>query len=330
MKIIIIGSKNFDSLEFHLSESLNYLGHTAEIIDYHRFIPALKKYEYWIYRFSESYAMKVSINISRDVIEKKPDLVIVTYRDVHPSFVKIIKQNILGVKIAHLNPDQLTTLQNQQIFASDYDFYFSKDKYMVSFMKDKISLNAYYLPECFNQRFTKSDFADKKSAEESLNIDVLVYGNFYAYRNIMLENLVKHDINIKIYGNKGPFFPKSLDNYFNGPIFGKEKVNCIKGAKIVFNNFHYAEVNSVNEKYFVINGFGGFQICDYRAVLDDYSTIKSEIYSFRTINEAVEKIKYFLSNPSLRYDIAVQQQQYFMQNHTYDIRMQQMLKIIFD
>lgn len=47
-------------------------------------------------------------------------------------------------------------------------------------------------------------------------------------------------------------------------IVGKEKARILYGAKIVFNNLHYAEIESVNNKFFEINGSGAFQLCDYR------------------------------------------------------------------
>lgn len=329
MKIIIIGSSNFDSLEFHMADSLNFLGHSAEIIDYYQLIPAVKKYEFWLYYFSDPYAHYVSRKLIKRVFDKNPDLIIVTYRDVHPSFVSLVKQNLKNVPIVHYNPDQLTTLKNQQIFASEYDFFFSKDKYMVTFMKDKMDLNAFYLPECFNQRFCRSDFGNKQIAEDNIQMEVLVYGNFYPYRSKMLEILVKNELNISLCGVKGPYFSKVLEKDFLPPIYGKEKANYIFGSKIVFNNLHYAEVNSVNEKYFVINGSGGFQICDYTNTLEDFSPVDSREYSFKNIHEAVDMMKFYLSNPSRRLEIAEKQRVHFLKNHTYDIRMTEMLNILF-
>jgi spore maturation protein CgeB len=311
-----------------MADSLNYLGHSAEIIDYYQFIPALKKYEYWLFYFSESYARYISKILIRKVIDKKPDLVIVTYRDIHPAFVSGLKLILKNVIVVHYNPDQLTTLKNQQIFASDYDFYFSKDKYMVTFMRNMMALNAFYLPECFNQRYCNSIYKNKKEAEDAINIDVLVYGNFYPYRNRMIEHLMKQGLKVKLFGIGGPYFSSILKEKINKPIFGEEKANIILGSKIVFNNFHFAEITSVNEKYFVINGTGGFQICDYRDVLNDYSQIDIDQCSFKNINEAFEKIDFYLEHPLKRYEIAKTQQKHFLINHTYDIRMVQLLNII--
>ena len=81
-------------------------------------------------------------------------------------------------------------------------------------------------------------------------------------------------------------------------------------------------------KYFEISGIGGFQVCDYKPTLDEYSGIDTSLYTYTTISEAIEKIKYYIDKPSLRYELAEKQRIHFLNNHTYDIRMNQLLSII--
>ncbi|GAB3710028.1 hypothetical protein GCM10027592_46670 [Spirosoma flavus] len=99
-------------------------------------------------------------------------------------------------------------------------------------------------------------------------------------------------------------------------------------ARVVVNTFHYAEVTSVNQKYFEINGIGGFQLSDYKPTLDEYSAVASESISYRTMSEAVDKIRYYLAHPSKRHEIAARQYQHFQQHHTFDTRILDMLRII--
>ncbi len=229
MKIAIIGSSNFDSLEYHIADSLSFLNHEVKIFDFYKIIPfkKYKKYELIIRRLSDTYLNYVSNKTAKDVINYNPDLVIGTYRDIHPFCIETIKRKLTNAPVIQINPDQLTTLEHQQIFASNYDFYFSKDMFMVKFMRDKMNLNAYYLPECFNQRVCKTDFATKIEAEKKIKIDVLIYGTFYPYRNRIIDYLIKSGINIKMCGNKGHYFPKHLDKHFLYPIYGQDKSDFI-------------------------------------------------------------------------------------------------------
>lgn len=331
MRIAIIGASTFDTLEYHIADSLIFLNHEVKIFDFKTIIPfkQLKKYEVVLRKLSDKYILFSSKDLVEDILTFKPDLVIATYRDIHPNCINEIKKKLIDVPVVHLNPDQMTTLEHQQIFASNYDFYFSKDKYSVAFMKDKLDLNAFYLPECYNQRVCISDFSTKIEAEEKINIDVLVYGTFYPYRNRMVDFLLKKGLNLKLCGHKGHYFPRHFDSYFMHPIFGREKSNFIYGSKIVLNNLHFAEIKSVNEKYFVINGTGGFQICDYKDEISELSLCKSEVFTFRTVDEAYEKICYFLENAALRLAIAQEEKKHFEKYHTYDVRMEQLLKVIF-
>jgi spore maturation protein CgeB len=81
-------------------------------------------------------------------------------------------------------------------------------------------------------------------------------------------------------------------------------------------------------KFFEINGIGGFQLCDYKKALEEYSPIDPEKYSFKTIDEAIEKMKYYLEKPNERYEIAKIQCEYFHTHHTYEIRLTELLNLI--
>ena len=74
-----------------------------------------------------------------------------------------------------------------------------------------------------------------------------------------------------------------------------------------------------------INGIGAFQLCDYKAVLEEYSKVDVEKFTYKTIDEAIEKIKYYLDKPEERYEISNMQREHFHKNHTYDIRLKKLL-----
>ena len=330
MKIVIIGSKDFDSLEFHVHDSLTFLGHNVIQIDLKDVISISYRYNYWLQKFFSKYDKYIFNKIADRVIDERPELVVCTYRFIHPDCVKRIKDSLPKVKVIQLNPDALTTFQGQQIFASPYDAYFTKDPYIKTFMRDKLKLKTFYLPEAFNQRVHFYAFENRSQLEEKINIDVVCFGTIYPYRARMVNELLKAGVDIAVFGTPDRKFPdKSVSQKFrNEFITGERKAEVLLGSKIVFNNFHFAEIESANAKYFEIAGIGGFQLCDYKPILQEYSAIDVDQISFRTIDEAVEKINFFLQNKALRHELAEEQRQHFIANHTYDIRMQEMLKHI--
>lgn len=330
MNIAIIGSKDFDSLEFHLNESLSFLGHSTVIYDIKDVVPLPYKYNFYLQKFSTKYTSFLFKKLASMVIDRCPNLVICTYRFIPPEFVLAIKKAMANVKIVQFNPDALTTFQEQQIFVSPYDAYFTKDPFIVDFMRSKMNLAAFYLPESFNQRVHNYRLEDRTSLESKIDIDVVCFGTMYPYRAQMVKFLLKKGIDVKLFGTPDSRFPlPEIEAHFqNEFIAGERKAEVLLGSKIVFNNFHYAEVESVNAKFFEIAGIGGFQICDYKRIVDEYSVIPSRKFTFKHIEEAAELIQHYLKLPEERHRLASEQKSHFLQHHTYDVRMKQMLTIL--
>ena len=329
MTIVIVGSKAFDSLEYHLSDSLRVAGHTVTQLDVTDigWLPA--RVNYWASRFVESYDRAISIRLARKVIACNPDLLLVVYRNLHPILVDEMKERLPDVPVVQINPDALSNLEKQQIIAADFDHYFSKEPYIVDFLTNKAGLNAHYLPEGFNPRLHKRPMEEKAAAEQRANIDVLVFGSLYAYRARMVEQLLRAGIRVAVFGTEGPYLSQIGKAAFQKQyLIGDEKNRLLYGAKIVFNNFHYAEITSVNQKYFEINGIGAFQLCDYKPTLEEYTGVSAERVSYQTMTEAIDKIRYYLAHPTERHELADRQYHHFQQHHTFDLRMNQMLHTI--
>ena len=326
MKIAIIGSKGKDSLESNLQDAFQYAGHEAKVFDIYdlkRFsIKRLKSVTYTldkIFRtYSDSYDRKLFETLFGYVKEYSPDLVICVYRFIHPSFVDRCKAE--GAKVIHVNPDALTTFEYQQVFASDYDAWFTKDPYIVSFMCGNMHLNVFQYNEAFNARGHKKPEMAKAECEREVGIDVMTYGTMYPYRCRMLKAVADSGIDLKIYGTiPHRFYNHDLDDcYQNKYITGEEKAQLLFGAKIVFNQMHYAEIESVNNRFFEVNGSGAFQLSDYRPILHDLLPVDPKLVSFNSIDEGIDKIKYYLNHDKERYEIADAVYQHFITHYTYD------------
>jgi spore maturation protein CgeB len=329
MRFAILGSTDFDSIEFHLQDSLRFLGHEVKTFDLSFAFGKGKAIYYWLKRFSEKYDIRKGKQLAHDVLEYKPDVVIGVYRIIHPVTINLIKEKAPSIPLIHINPDALVTLEQQQIMASGYDHYFTKDPYMVWFMKDMAGLNAHYLPEAFNPRFHTPLVDDRVKLESEVDMDVLVFGNMYPYRTRIIEQVRNAGINVSVYGMRNLYFPEKLNDIFRDhKIVGREKAQKIVGARINLNCFHYSEIESVNVKYFEINGIGGFQLCDYKPVLKEYSPIDPARYSFTSTRQAIDLLRYYLAKPLERHEIAEMQRKHFLEHHTYENRMSYILDII--
>lgn len=329
MRVIVVGSRAFDSLEYHLSDSFRALGHEAVTVDVTDAWPTPAKLTYWASRFVDACDRAVSRRLAHRVVTLRPELVVVVYRHLHPVLVEMLKNQLPAVPVVQINPDALSNLEKQQIIAADFDHYFSKEPYIVQFLRDKAGLNAHYLPESFNPRVHHRPAVEKAVAERDANIDVLVFGGLYAYRARMVEQLQRAGIKVVAYGTKGPYLRPAVQSVFRKQyLIGDEKNRLLYGARIVFNNFHYAEITSANQKYFEINGIGAFQLCDYKPTLDEYTGVPTERVTYRTMTEAIDKIRYYLAHPDERYELADRQYHHFQRHHTVDQRVEELLQIV--
>lgn len=330
MKIALLGSKDFDSLEFHLNDSLTFLGHKVFHVDIKDVVSIPYRFNYWGQKLLPVYDIFVFKKIAKKIIDSEPELVICTYRFIHPICIQLVKKALPNIKVIHVNPDAITTFEHQQIFASPYDAYFTKDPFIVDFMKNKMSLNAFYLPEAFNSRVHIMPNVDRTEHEKKINIDVVAFGTMYPYRANMVGHLISAGINVSLFGNPDKRFGKAEieTNFKNEYITGDRKSEVLFGSKIVFNNFHYAEIESANVKFFEIAGIGGFQICDFKPILSEYSAIPIEQFTYKSIGEGIDLINYYLDKPLLRHELALKQHNHFMLNHSYEHRVTQLLEII--
>lgn len=339
MKIAIIGSaSNQDTFEYNLEEAFIFAGHECKRFDafdkkvfkmgiisgVYRKIDELLRIQ------SNSYDKSIFKPIAEKIINYKPDLVIVTYRMVHPECISTIKKTLKYTPIIHINPDSIQTLGLQQVFASNYDKWFVKDPYMVKFMRDNMHLNTTLYYEAFNPRIHKRPKGTKKEWEDKINIDVTTYGTMYCYRSNMLEIVKNAGINIKAFGVKPRRFfnPNTKDVFQNKYIIGEEKAKILYGSKIVFNQMHYAEIESVNCRFFEANGCEAFQLVDYRPILKEILPVDPELVCFRSIDEGIDKIKYYLSHPEERYELADKIYQYTSERFSYDHLIDYILKNI--
>lgn len=335
MNIIIIGAKSQDSLESNLCEAFEHRGDKCVVLDIHDNRVYKTKVgnqlDILLRRFSDKYDRELFSSLAKKTCDYNPDLVVCVYRFVHPMFVEYVKDNS-HAKIIHVNPDALTTFEYQQVFASSYDAWFTKDPYIARFMRDNMKLNAIFYNEAFNVRVHQRPTMPKRQAEEEDDTDVMTYGTIYPYRANMLKLVIGEGIRLKIYGTRpNRFYDSTLDSCFqNRYITGIEKARVLYGSKIVFNQMHYAEIESLNNRYFEVNGVGAFQLSDYRPILNEVlpTTVSPDQVSFKGIDDGIDKIKYYLAHPLERYEIADKIYAHFMEYYTYDHMIEHILQNI--
>jgi spore maturation protein CgeB len=87
-------------------------------------------------------------------------------------------------------------------------------------------------------------------------------------------------------------------------------------------------ISQIKGRNFEVPGCGGFLLTDYVSSLNKYYAPNKDIVCYRSLDELIEKIHYYLVNDQLREKIAVSGWQKTLENHTYVHRFVDIFNIV--
>jgi len=340
MNIIIIGRKHKESFALHILETLINMGHTSSIYEpgfetqltnsplkFKIFQIKSKLYNIYSQTFlgkkHEQNKLKLFFK------GKKIDLVLSCHDFLTPYDVKWMKDNF-NCKVALWFPDAVSNFGKAMFLDSGYDFLFFKEPFIVDILKRELGKNAFYLPECCNPLKHKKIILNDND-HLIYDCDITTAGNLHTARSTFFKNLQDYDI--KIWGNPAPTWmntngiKKMIQNKF---VSNDDKSKAFIASKIVLNTFHPTEIYGVNVRLFEVAATSSFQICNYRKGIEDLYKIDEEIVIYNTLDELKLKIDYYLNNPDLRENISNKAYERTILEHTYEKRLKELLKIIFN
>lgn len=165
--------------------------------------------------------------------------------------------------------------------------------------------------------------------------DVSFVGAGYNNRRQMFASLANFDF--KIWGNEWPGM-KPFDRLVQERgrrISPEEYVKIFNASKVNLNLHSSSERDGVeplgdfvNPRTFELAGCGAFQLVDKRVNLPELFEYDTEVATFETRQEMVEKIDYYLAHPEQREAIAQRARERALKDHTYGNRLSQMLEHI--
>lgn len=330
MKILVAGPQFPDSFARNIATTLQRMGHQVTGVQglrtRHHGGKLATLFRGYLPKAIPVLEKKLFRGIIKTAGTEQPDLVLVTYGSMPPEVVSALKRTC-GAKIVCWYTDAVTNLYRQYLLAAGFDFVFLKEPFMVRVFREKLGLNAHYLPEACNSLWHRPlDLNDDD--RERYGCDLAAQGSLHYYRARMLEVFADYDL--KIWGRNCPAWLDSpvKKNYPNRYVAESEKAKALLSAKIVVNTMHCAEIEGVNCTLFEAAGCGGFQIADWKPALPDLFEPEFEIVTFRTHRELKEKVDYYLAHPVERREIAARACARAHREHTYEKRLQKMFEAL--
>jgi hypothetical protein len=146
----------------------------------------------------------------------------------------------------------------------------------------------------------------------------------------LLESLCRRP-ETKIYGQGIDCLPKEslIRQRYQGEAWGVDMYQLLFNSKIAINHhIGMAKSYANNMRLFEATGVGTLLVTDWKKNLHEMFEPGKEVVSYRTPEECVEKIQYYLEHEDERAEIARAGQQRTLRDHTYYQRMQELVDIV--
>ena len=252
--------------------------------------------------------------------ERECEAVITTDGTLAPDAVAAIRRN--RIPVALWFPDCVANMGRQRMLTAPYTALFFKDPMLVARLHDMLGLPVWYLPEACNPRW------HRPFTEAATERVVVVVGNSYPSRTMLLRRLHEAGIPLRIYGSAPPRWARTLlpaGLYAGHPVFRKEKARVFRGAAAVLNNLHPAEMDGTNQRLFEATASGGAVLCERRPALADLYDTDTEVLGFSDFDELVDRASMLLDNPGLTSKIGDAGSARAHAEHTYEVRLRTLL-----
>lgn len=273
------------------------------------------------------------------VTEFMPDILLLTKgKGIEPETADAFRRK--GIRMVMWYPDYLISDSSIPL-ARKMDYFFTTVEGMVSYYHEKGIKNVFLLPQGFEPSFFQADELtdeDMKTYGSDITfVGTLETTELYKFRNERLKRVIEEGFDLKWWGqplsrkirNIGLMLSSLGRRYGGKPVYLKEFAKVIKTSKI-FLAFDAAPGvrKCISVRMYNALGCGAFYMCQHVEGIEEVFVPEEEIITFKSDDEMIDKIRYYLPRESLRKKIASRAQEKVLKEHTYQHRVQQLVKMI--
>jgi len=165
------------------------------------------------------------------------------------------------------------------------------------------------------------------------NFEVTFIGSFnsvHSSRIAWLESLCVRLPNIKIWAPKIDRLPETspVRKSYIGQTWGRQMYQILDNSRITLNHHGDIPPYANNMRLFEATGVGTLLITDWKVNLHEMFEPGKEVVAYRSPEECVELITYYLQHDRERKAIARAGQERTLRQHTYNCRMQELVDIV--
>jgi spore maturation protein CgeB len=291
--------------------------------EYSAFVPALRRLGAEVYHFESwdrsKYADFAALNreFTKAVAEIAPDVVLIVpfLYEIWLETLESIRARTGAALVCWTTDDSWKYIESSRYLGTAVHAMTTTYDYVVSqYHRDGIQnvLLTQWAADATN-------LADPLPAREC-RYPVSFVGSAYGDRKRQIKRLRKLGINVECFGQGWP----------NGPVSAEDIPRIVQNSFISLNFANSKGSKQIKARVFEVPGAGGFLLTENAPGLERYFSCGIEIETFETLEQLARKIPYYLNNPQLRDAIARAGHVRVRQEHTYDIRLKEVLEFAAD
>jgi spore maturation protein CgeB len=236
-------------------------------------------------------------------------------------FLKEIKQHFPYIKLTVAF--RCAPLVNSLQVLKNVDLVLTCSKLCVNQYYKNYGLKSELIQHAFDQKVLEYiPKIEKKINKVAFAGNVIKRKDFHLNRDKILNELLLKNIPLDIYSD---IVEGDLKKVSKSAKYGLEYFKLISQYNINLNIHIDASKNFAgNMTLFEVTGMGGLLLTDYKDDLKDFFTDEKEIITFKNINEAKEKINWFLQHPESAKEIGENAQKKVFKNYTVLQRVKQL------
>jgi spore maturation protein CgeB len=302
----------------------------------------------WYYKAGFENNGHTVFTFDPSVIKEPEQRIFDLVRDVSPDFVLHTKDELpagifqeLRKKTAVIQwyPD-VTIHEWLTQYVEAADIFFTMSEGLVDEFK-KYNPRVFWLtqafePSCFQIKDITAQDTDAYSSDITF-VGSLGIKRIYQARREFLKCIVKKGYSFKWWGPRLPrkfsTLPLILGRlgkaYGGRLVWGEEHAKIARLSKIyiAFDAMPHMR-KSMSERMYIAVGCGAFYMCQHVEGIEEVLIPDKEIVTFRSEEEMIEKIDYYLDRDEERHVISEAGQQRVLKEHTYKIRINQMISLM--
>ena len=145
-----------------------------------------------------------------------------------------------------------------------------------------------------------------------------------------LESLCEQIPELRIWGTGIEQLPADspLRTRYEGPAWGRDMYQILVNSKITLNHHGDVAPYANNCRLYEATGVGSMLITDWKVNLHDLFASGREVVAYRSAEECAAQVRYYLNHDGERAAIGLAGQQRTLRDHTYRLRMQELVDIV--